>query len=99
MASSGDGWAVASLDEMGEGPGFRKVRHEVGVTAFGVNAIVLPAGYPTPRHNHDEQEELYFVHAGEIEISFGDGAKERLGPGVLSGVVAEGDQALDSGGP
>ena len=35
------------------GPGFRKVRKGLGVTAFGVNAIVLPAGYrdrvPLPR--------------------------------------------------
>jgi uncharacterized cupin superfamily protein len=98
MASSGDGWAVASLDEMGEGPGFRKVRHEVGVTAFGVNAIVLPAGYPTPRHNHDEQEELYFVHAGEIEISFGDGAKERLGPGSFARVDAQTVRQLENVG-
>ena len=27
---------------MGEGYGFRKIRHEVGVTAFGMNALVLP---------------------------------------------------------
>ena len=38
MSASGDGWSVATLDEMGEGPGFRKVRTELGVEAFGVNA-------------------------------------------------------------
>ena len=43
--TTGDGWAVGSLDEMGDGPGFRKVRKELGVTAFGVNAVVLPPGY------------------------------------------------------
>ena len=31
------------------------------MTAFGVNAIVLPPGYETGRHFHDEQEELYFL--------------------------------------
>ena len=34
----GEGFAVASLDGLGEGPGFRKVRGALGVTAFGVNA-------------------------------------------------------------
>jgi hypothetical protein len=32
---NGDGWAVASLDDLGEGPGSRKVRAALGVTAFG----------------------------------------------------------------
>ena len=38
----GEGFAVAALDALGDGYGFRKVRRELGVTAFGVNAIVLP---------------------------------------------------------
>jgi hypothetical protein len=37
----GDGYTVASLDGVGEGYGFRKIRRELGVTEFGVNAIVL----------------------------------------------------------
>lgn len=85
---AGDGWAVGNLDDLGEGPGFRKVRKGLGVTAFGVNAIVLPAGYETPAHYHDEQEELYFVHQGEIEIKFGDGTTHRLGPGGMARVDA-----------
>ncbi len=32
---------------MGEGYGFRKIRHAVGVTAFGINALVIPPGYET----------------------------------------------------
>src|SRR6202008_3766874 len=72
QARRGGGWAVANLDDLGDGPGFRKVRHGLGVTAFGVNAIVLPPGIETGFHFHDEQEELYFVHRGEIEIEFGD---------------------------
>ena len=66
---------------MGDGYGFRKIRHAVGVTAFGINAIVLPPGYETGVHSHDEQEEVYFVHQGEIEFRFGDGARHRVGPG------------------
>jgi mannose-6-phosphate isomerase-like protein (cupin superfamily) len=84
----GEGYAVGSLDGMAQGPGFRKVRRELGVTAFGVNAIVLPGGYDTGSHYHEEQEELYFVHSGEIEITFGDGRSFRLGEGGLARVDA-----------
>jgi quercetin dioxygenase-like cupin family protein len=69
---TGDGWAAGYLDDMGEGPGFRKVRKELGVQAFGVNAVVLPAGYATKRHYHERQEELYLVLDGEIEFTLGD---------------------------
>ncbi|MEX2106127.1 MAG: cupin domain-containing protein [Solirubrobacterales bacterium] len=84
----GDGYAVAHLDDLGEGPGFRKIRRELGVTAFGVNAIVMPPSYATGSHYHDEQEELYFVHSGRVELEFGDGSKQELGPGGLAWVDA-----------
>jgi uncharacterized cupin superfamily protein len=53
------GHTFSSLDELGDGPGFRKIRGPLGVTAFGVNAIVLPPGYESNRHYHERQEELY----------------------------------------
>ena len=84
----GDGYAVANLDALGDGPGFRKIRRELGVEEFGVNAIVMPSGYEAGVHWHEEQEELYFVHAGEIEIEFGDGSVHRLGPGGIARVAA-----------
>jgi mannose-6-phosphate isomerase-like protein (cupin superfamily) len=84
----GDGWSVAHLDDLGEGPGFRKIRGALGVTAFGVNAIVLPAGYATGSHFHEEQEELYFVHSGRVAIEFGDGSTEELEAGGLAWVDA-----------
>ena len=84
----GEGYAVGDLDALGEGPGFRKVRKGLGVTAFGVNAIVMPAGIESGFHYHDEQEELYFVHRGTIEIEFGDGVVQRLGEGGLARVDA-----------
>jgi quercetin dioxygenase-like cupin family protein len=87
-AITGEGWSVAQLDDLGEGPGFRKVRKELGVTAFGVNAIVLPPSYETGSHYHDEQEELYFVHSGRVEFEFGDGSTQQLGPGGLAWVDA-----------
>jgi quercetin dioxygenase-like cupin family protein len=58
------GYQVSSLDALGEGSGFRKVRSALGVTAFGVNAIVYPPHYDGPNHYHDRQDELYFVHRG-----------------------------------
>ncbi len=85
---SGEGYAVGHLDDLGDGPGFRKVRKGLGVTAFGVNAIVLPPGIETGFHYHDLQEELYFVHRGTIEMEFGDGSVERLGEGGMARVDA-----------
>jgi mannose-6-phosphate isomerase-like protein (cupin superfamily) len=86
--TAGEGYAVGNLDGLGEGPGFRKVRRALGVRAFGVNAIVLPAGIETGFHYHDAQEELYFVHRGTVEIEFADGKVERLGEGGLARVDA-----------
>jgi quercetin dioxygenase-like cupin family protein len=82
----GDGYTVANVDGLGEGPGFRKVRVPLGVTAFGVNAIELPPGYETGRHFHDEQQELYFLHRGRIEMTLNDDTKHVLGPGGLARV-------------
>lgn len=84
----GEGWAAANLAELGEGPGFRKIRKPLGVTAFGVNAIVLPPAYVTGSHYHDEQEELYFVHRGRVELGFGDGSTVEVGPGGVVRVDA-----------
>ena len=52
----GDGYAVSSIDELGEGYGFRKIRKGLGVKELGMNAIVTPAGYETGNHYHEEQE-------------------------------------------
>jgi quercetin dioxygenase-like cupin family protein len=86
--TKGDGYAVGNLDDLGDGPGFRKVRKGLGVTAFGVNAIVLPAGIETGFHYHETQEELYFVHRGAIEMEFGDGTVHRLDEGSFARVDA-----------
>ena len=84
----GEGYAVGHLDDLGDGPGFRKVRKGLGVTAFGVNAIVLPPGVETGFHHHEHQEELYFVHRGAIEMEFGDGTSHRLDEGTFARVDA-----------
>jgi mannose-6-phosphate isomerase-like protein (cupin superfamily) len=81
-------YEFATLDELGEGYGFRKIRQPLGVTAFGVNALVVPAGYGGPRHYHEQQEELYFVHRGRARFEFGDGAVQEVGPGGVVWVDA-----------
>ena len=75
-------YSFSSLDELGDGYGFRKVRRSLGVTAFGVNAVVFPPGFEGFLHYHDEQDELYFVHAGTARVEVGDDVRE-LGPGGL----------------
>lgn len=97
---TGEGWAISSLDALGDGPGFRKIRGPLGVTAFGVNAIVLPAGISTGFHWHDRQEELYFVHAGAIELELGEdgGPRHRLEAGGLARVDAATPRRIHSVG-
>ena len=84
----GEGWAVGSVHGLGDGPGFRKIRAPLGVTAFGMNAIVLPAGIETGRHYHERQQEVYFLHAGRVEMEFGDGSTQTLEPGGIARVDA-----------
>ncbi len=76
------GYQVSSLDELGEGYGFRKIRKPLGITAFGVNAQVFPPGFAGPAHYHDEQDELYFVHRGKIRVEVAGESRE-LGEGGL----------------
>jgi quercetin dioxygenase-like cupin family protein len=84
----GAGYALGHLDAMGEGYGFRKIRKALGVTAFGVNAIVQPPGFEPGRHYHDAQEELYFVHRGRVRIDLGDGTGHVLDAGGLARIDA-----------
>jgi mannose-6-phosphate isomerase-like protein (cupin superfamily) len=81
------GYQVSSLDELGEGYGFRKIRAPLGVTAFGVNAIVYPPGADGILHYHDRQDELYFVHSGTARFTV-DGEEHVVGPGGLVHVEA-----------
>src|SRR5919198_2628797 len=74
-------YAFGSIDEMGDGV-FRKVRRELGLTAFGANVLVLPPGVEARPHYHEEQDELYFVHAGRARFKL-PGQSRELGPGGL----------------
>ena len=75
-------YSFGSLDELGSGPGFRKVRRALGVKAFGVNGVVYAPGFEGFAHFHYEQDELYFVHRGRARVELGDETRE-LGEGGL----------------
>jgi mannose-6-phosphate isomerase-like protein (cupin superfamily) len=75
-------YSVSSLDALGDGYGFRKVRQTLGVTAFGVNALVFPPGFEGPAHFHDRQDELYFVHRGTATFEI-EGEEYTVGEGGL----------------
>jgi mannose-6-phosphate isomerase-like protein (cupin superfamily) len=80
------GFAKITIAEAGGHP-MRQLREALGVTAFGVNALVLPPGTEWFHHYHDQQDELYFVHRGQAAFHVGDETFE-LGPGGLVHVDA-----------
>ena len=91
------GHSFGSLDEMGDGYGFRKIRQLLGVNAFGVNAIVYPPGAEGIHHYHDTQDELYFVHSGTATFEV-DGETRELGPGGLAHVDAAAVRKVSNAG-
>jgi quercetin dioxygenase-like cupin family protein len=79
-------FARTGIADLGDGV-FRKVRRELGIIAFGANAMVLPPGTGWFRHFHDLQDELYFVHRGRAVFEVG-GERFELGEGGLCHVEA-----------
>jgi uncharacterized cupin superfamily protein len=74
-----DGASFTKLDfESGER--FQTLRRELGVSAFGINLVVLEPGQRGRIHAHERQEEVYIVLEGELTLGL-DGAQGRvLGP-------------------
>jgi quercetin dioxygenase-like cupin family protein len=70
-------WQIADVNEIppvkDDWPAtWKSVRHHFGVTGFGVNAVTKDAGNVLiPEHDETEsgQQELYFVHAGEVKAT------------------------------
>jgi quercetin dioxygenase-like cupin family protein len=77
MATSAKGWQVAAVNEIPpvkpDWPDtWKSVRHHFGITAFGINAVTKDAGNVLiPEHDETAsgQQELYFVHAGEVKAT------------------------------
>ena len=91
------GHRFSSLDELGEGYGFRKIRQALDVSAFGANAIVMPPGFEGFLHYHDVQDELYFVHQGTARFEVDD-EKRIVGPGALVHVESTTPRKLSNAG-
>ena len=91
------GHSATSIDELGDGYGFRKVRTALGITAFGANVIVYPPGAEGIHHYHDEQDELYFVHRGTARFDV-DGETFELGAGGLVHVEATTPRKVSNAG-
>lgn len=92
------GHSFGSIEDSDEQPyGFRKVRRALGVTAFGVNAIVMPPRFEGFLHYHDLQDELYFVHAGTARVEV-DGEERLLGPGGLFHCESTTPRRVSNGG-
>ncbi|HEU4449267.1 MAG TPA: cupin domain-containing protein [Gaiellaceae bacterium] len=75
------GFAYGVIEDLGDSV-FRRIRQPLGVTAFGVNAMVLPVGTGWFEHYHDDQDELYFVHRGLAGFEV-EGERFELGPGGI----------------
>jgi mannose-6-phosphate isomerase-like protein (cupin superfamily) len=89
--------AFGTVDELGSGYGFRKVRRALGIDAFGVNVIVMPPGYHGFPHFHEEQDELYFVHSGTARVEV-EGEERLLGPGGMVHVTSTTERCVSNGG-
>jgi mannose-6-phosphate isomerase-like protein (cupin superfamily) len=91
------GYGFTSLEELGDGYGFRKVRRALGITAFGINVIVMPPRFEGFLHYHDRQDELYFVHRGTARVEV-DGEERLLGPGGLFHAESTTPRRVSNGG-
>ena len=90
-------YTISSLDELGDGYGFRKIRTALGVTAFGANALVMPPGYDGFLHYHDTQDELYLVHRGTARFTV-DGDDHVVGEGGLVHVESTTERKVANAG-
>ena len=76
-------YGFSSIDELGQGYGFRRVREPLGIEAFGANVLVMPPRFEAFDHYHDTHDELYFVHAGTARIDVAGSETREVGPGGL----------------
>jgi mannose-6-phosphate isomerase-like protein (cupin superfamily) len=70
--------AFAAIDRA-SGERFQPLRRRLGVSAFGLNVIVLQPGQRGRIHAHERQEEVYLVLEGELTLGV-EGAAHVLGP-------------------
>jgi uncharacterized cupin superfamily protein len=81
------GVAFATIDPDGEDR-FQRLRHELGVSTFGLNLLRLPPGARGRIHRHDQQEEVYLVLEGTLTLVVEDEPRELRG-GELARVAPD----------
>ncbi len=101
---------VDDIEGLNGGDGFKLIRREMGITAFGINLGTSPPnydGYPEHDHADDGQEELYIVLEGSgtftidgVPHPVSKGHLVRVGPGSKRKLAAgaDGMQVLTIGG-
>jgi uncharacterized cupin superfamily protein len=93
MSAAGTGWQIEQVDEVppvkpGWPSTWKSIRHHMGITAFGINAVTKDAGnvlIPAHDETASGQQEVYFVHAGEVAATL-DGERVMVTAGGVIGV-------------
>jgi uncharacterized cupin superfamily protein len=93
-----NGAAIDDLPDMWDGF-LRKVRHGLGITAFGANVMNLPPNYETVAHNetHSGQQELYVGLRGAGWVVLDGGERLALDPDHMVAVGPPTSRTLASG--
>jgi uncharacterized cupin superfamily protein len=90
-------FTLAKIDRLG-GERFQRLRRELGVESFGINAIVLQPGQRGRIHLHELQEEVYLVLEGELTLVI-EGDEHKLGADELARVGPGTRRQLLNAGP
>ncbi len=77
---------------------FQRLRADLGVTAFGLNLMVLRPGQRGRVHRHRHQEEVYVVLRGTLTLVLEDGERD-LAPHDVVRVPPEVRRQLVNRGP
>jgi uncharacterized cupin superfamily protein len=80
------------------GERFVSLRRALGVTAFGINQLVLEPGQRGRIHRHAHQEEVYLVVEGTLTLLL-EGEETTLGAGELARVAPDLRRQLVNRGP
>jgi quercetin dioxygenase-like cupin family protein len=92
-----DGTAKTRLDP-DSGERFLPLRRQLGVSAFGMNQIVLEPGQRGRIHRHKNQEEVYLVLEGTLTLLI-EGERAELAVGEVIRVAPQVRRQLVNRGP
>jgi mannose-6-phosphate isomerase-like protein (cupin superfamily) len=91
------GVSTTRLD-LGAADRFVPLRRQLGVTAFGLNQMLLRPGERGRIHRHERQEEVYLVLEGTLTLEV-EGSERDLARGELARVAPEVRRRLVNHGP